>query len=245
MRSTLTASAALLAALAASPAAAADWEFKLTPYLWATGLEGEIGVFPRLPPVTVNESFADILDQLTFAAMGTLEARTGKFGVLGDIIYVDTDTSATIPDRRFVSVSLGTKSTITTLATAWRIAEQRRLDVDMLVGVRLMWTETDLTLRRDDGLTLSAKPDDMWMDPIAGVRGIYQLSPHWSITAYGDVGSGASDLTWQAYGAANYQVNDCMRLLAGWRHLKDDFDDDGFVYDVTMDGPMLGASFSF
>ena len=123
--------------------------------------------------------------------------------------------------------------------------EQRRLDVDMLVGVRLMWTETDLTLRRDDGLTLRAKPDDMWMDPIAGVRGIYQLSPHWSITAYGDVGSGASDLTWQAYGAANYQVNDCVRLLAGWRHLKDDFDDDGFVYDVTMAGPMLGASFSF
>jgi hypothetical protein len=245
MRRALTVSAVLLGALAASPAAAADWEFQLTPYLWATGLQGEIGVFPRLPPVTVDVSFSDILDQLTFAAMGTLEARTGKFGVLTDLIYVDTDTSATIPDRRFTSVSLGTKSTITTVATAWRVAEQARLNLDLLVGVRLMWTETELTLRRDDGATFSAKPDEMWMDPIAGVRGIYQLSPHWSISAYGDVGSGDSDLTWQAYGAANYQVNDCVRLLAGWRHLKDDFDDEGFVYDIAMDGPMLGATFSF
>jgi hypothetical protein len=134
---------------------------------------------------------------------------------------------------------------MTTLATLWRVVEQPRLDVDLLVGTQLIWTETDLTLNRDDGVVFSAKPGEMWMDPIVGVRGLYTLSPHWSLTALGDVGAGASEITWEAYAAANYRVNDIVRLEAGWRHFEDDYENEGFVYDVTQDGPMLGVTFSF
>ncbi len=32
---------------------------------------------------------------------------------------------------------------------------------------------------------------------------------------------------------------------AGYRYLLEDFDDDGFVYDVALHGPLVGFSFRF
>jgi hypothetical protein len=32
---------------------------------------------------------------------------------------------------------------------------------------------------------------------------------------------------------------------AGYRYLLEDFDDDGFIYDVALHGPLIGFSFRF
>jgi hypothetical protein len=246
MKPAIVAAAALAAAFAATPEARAeDWEFKISPYFWATGIEGDVAVFPRLPPVHVDESFSDILDQLQFAATAAIEARKGSFGILSDLSYVDTGTSRGLPRPNFTSVGVGTKTFTGTFATVWRVADRSRLDADFVAGVRLVWTETSVDLVRADGVVFSAEPDKMWLDPIVGARGIYTLAPRWSVTAYGDVGGGVSDFTWQVYGAANYHVNDGVRLSAGWRHYDVDFDDDGFIYDIAEDGPIIGATFSF
>ncbi len=55
----------------------------------------------------------------------------------------------------------------------------------------------------------------------------------------------SSGLTWQAYGDLGYQVNDWFSAQAGYRYLLEDFDDDGFVYDVALHGPLIEFLFRF
>ncbi len=79
---------------AAQDAAAASprWELSVTPYLWATALKGDVGV-GRID-ADVDASFDDILDNLNFALMLSLEARKGRFGLLSDTVYANLEDNA-------------------------------------------------------------------------------------------------------------------------------------------------------
>ena len=55
----------------------------------------------------------------------------------------------------------------------------------------------------------------------------------------------ASDLTWQLVGTLEYQFSDWFAARAGYRHLKVDYEDGGFVWDVDLSGPIVGATFRF
>jgi hypothetical protein len=74
-----------------------------------------------------------------------------------------------------------------------------------------------------------------------------QIDGPWSVTFAGDVGGsgGGSDLTWQLLGTVNHQENDKFTFRAGYRVLSVDYSDDGFVYDITMRGPVVGMSIRF
>ncbi len=93
----------------------------------------------------------------------------------------------------------------------------------------------------------SAGKNRTWADPVIGARGRAQFGDGFFLNVYGDVGGFgvSSDLTWQAYGGLGYQVNDWFSAQAGYRYLLEDFDDDGFVYDVALHGPLIEFLFRF
>jgi opacity protein-like surface antigen len=55
----------------------------------------------------------------------------------------------------------------------------------------------------------------------------------------------SSDLTYQIYGGIGYRFKEWFSAELGYRVLDVDYDDDGFVYDLTMHGPMAGFRFQF
>src|ERR1700741_3405437 len=58
-------------------ARASEWRFVVAPYVWMSGINGELGV--RDLSADVDISFGDVLSKLRFAAMGTLEAGYGPW----------------------------------------------------------------------------------------------------------------------------------------------------------------------
>ena len=80
-----------------------------------------------------------------------------------------------------------------------------------------------------------------------GLRAILDLGDGFSVLALADIGGFGvgSDQTWEALATLNYQVRDWLSLRAGYRHLEVDYDHQGFVFDVEMSGPILGAGFRF
>jgi opacity protein-like surface antigen len=46
-------------------------------------------------------------------------------------------------------------------------------------------------------------------------------------------------------GVLQYEVAESITLEAGYRYLAVDYDDGGFLFDVAMHGPIIGASFRF
>ena len=69
-----------------APAFADEWEWTLTPYLWAAGIDGQAGVGPVDADISMD--FGDIVDVLRGAGMLRLEASNGKHGVFGDLLYM-------------------------------------------------------------------------------------------------------------------------------------------------------------
>jgi hypothetical protein len=83
---------------------------------------------------------------------------------------------------------------------------------------------------------------------IVGARGSYVLNDRWYMPFHVDVGTGDSDLTWQAFAAIMYKVGK-WEVGGGYRYLTFDFDDgDAFgqaFNNLTVNGPIFGVNYLF
>lgn len=109
-----------------------------------------------------------------------------------------------------------------------------------------MWSvDTDISfnggildgISRSDGAT--------WADAVAGLRGNYAITPEVYLTGWGLVGAGGADIDWDVAGAIGYRFNDRISAVAGYRALGVDYSNDGFVFDVVQQGPILGMVVRF
>ena len=229
-------------------AAGSSWEFSATPYIWFSGLSGDIGVFPALQPVDVDLSFTDLLDHLKFAATVVMQARKGRFVALADIAYVDIGASENIGirDPEFLDVELDTSTFMATAAAGYRAVDQGPLFVDLLAGLRVTSVDTRLELTGPLN-TVVGESTETWVDPVIAARGHVPIGEKWALALYGDIGGFGvgSDITWQLLGTIQYQLGRSWWLAAGWRQYAIDYEKDGFVFDVSMGGPIIGVSFNF
>jgi len=194
------------------------WTFSLTPYVWATSLNGSTTVKGRT--TDIDASFFDILDHTQFpkglfqlAAFG--EARYGRFGLLADLAYMKLGLGAGITRSRGVdalnatvgaSAGLTVEMFIAELAAAYEIARWSGISspgsttaLDLYAGGRVWWQRADaelaisgtlnfLDLTRTANGTFSAEADVSWVDPVVGARLRHQFSPAWNLVLSGDVG---------------------------------------------------------
>jgi len=91
-----------------------------------------------------------------------------------------------------------------------------------------------------------------WADPILGARNVVKFGKdnRWSWTLRGDFGGFGvgSDFTWQGVGMFGYDFSMFKipsTVTFGGRALYQDYSDDGFTWDVTQYGPVLGLAMHF
>ena len=226
---------------------AGGWSFEVTPYAWMAGLSGNVGTIPGLPPVEVDLSFGDILDDLDIAGMLFASARNGPWVLYLDTSYVRTSSTESLDGAVFDSVKVTSRTTTLALAVGRTIAETPRGSVDAYVGARAWWLENTFDLRAVGGGSADRTEKADWIDPLIGVAGRYQASDRWSLFGaleVGGFGVGA-DNEWSLLAGATYQVTDGFGISAGWRHLEVDYDGDDALFDVSQSGPVIGATFRF
>jgi opacity protein-like surface antigen len=54
-----------------------------------------------------------------------------------------------------------------------------------------------------------------------------------------------SDIMWDVMGGLGYNFTDSISVFGGYRALRDDYSNDGFVNDITQSGPIFSGTFSF
>lgn len=238
-----------LAGVTAGAQAADAWQFELTPYLWASGMEGDVQA-GRLPKTAVDMSFGDILDTLDFGLMGAFEARNGRWGFLFDGIFMRVSDSATASRGPLtVNADAEVEQTMLAGAVAYRAVEGKA-PVDVIAGLR--YTKLDVDAKIDASLfslagTVKRSGDLDWIDPYLGVRVQYPLNERWSLVGYADVGGFGvgSDFTWQGLAGVNYEFSKSVVAKFGYRYLRVDYDKDNMLYEMRNDGVYLGAAFRF
>lgn len=249
-RAALVAGALVAAAPAlAESGAPGAWQFEATPYLWASGMEGDVQA-GRLPKTAVDMSFGDILDTLEFGLMGAFEARKGRWGFLFDAIYMRVSDSAEASRGPLtVDAEAEVEQTMLAGAVAYRALEGK-VPVDLVGGLR--YTKIDVDAKIDASLfslpgTVKRSGDLDWIDPYLGVRVQYPLNERWSLVGYADVGGFGvgSDFTWQGVAGVNYEFSKSVVAKFGYRYLRVDYDKDNTLYEMRNDGVYLGAGIRF
>jgi hypothetical protein len=228
---------------AAAQASAEAWQFEVVPYLWGSGINGPVGIRNRT--VDVDASFDNILRHLHFAAMGLADARRDRLVVLGDVIYTDLRGHRATPGPLFSGVEPQQRLFILTPEAGYRVLGNEEASVDVLGGIRYWHLKSELQFQAGllPGVDLEASRG--WVDGIAGLRARMPLSSRWSVSAYGDVGAGGSKLTYQIVGNASLDFHDRYGVDFAYRYLSVDYDNDGFLFDTAMQGPLLGFSIRF
>ena len=85
-----------------------------------------------------------------------------------------------------------------------------------------------------------------WVDGLVGVRGNYSFTPQFYLTGWALVGAGEADIDWDVAGGVGYRINDRFSATLGYRALGVDYsNDDGFLFDVVQQGPIMGLTIRF
>jgi hypothetical protein len=242
--SPLAACASLAAMLAAAPAVAEPWTYDLTAYLWFT----ETGVTADTPrgQVDASLSFSDALQDLDFAFMGTVEARNGPWGIIGDLQYFNLTADGPTPNGAlFSEVAVGTKVTVLTGLVAYRVHEDAKVAVDLGAGFRAFWADLDTTFVGAAAPTETLGQTNNFVDPIVAARIRVAFNDQWFGTAMLDAGGTGDTQTWQALASVGYRMNEHWAFQGGYRYMEAEWDTDQGQSSLDFSGPILGVTYRF
>jgi len=219
------------------------WQVSISPYFFLASLDGTVGVAGQR--AEVNASFRDLFRNLDFAIMGQVEARKGNWSILGDAMYMSLSGKRVTPSPFFGDIEVEVKEMIIEPAVAYRVFKGERSSIDLVGGVRFWHVKPHLTFQPRILPLVDVEQSKNWADPIVGARGTVGLSPRTFLLGRFDVGGfGAkSDFTGQAFGGAGFQVKPRVALIGGYRYLRVDYVNEGFIFRTAMSGIMLGAKF--
>ena len=219
------------------------WQVSIAPYFFLASLDGTVGVVGQR--AEGNASFRDLFRNLDFAIMGQVEARKGNWSILGDAMYMSLSGKKVTPSPFFGDIEVEVKETIIEPAVAYRVFKGERSSIDLLGGVRFWHVKPHIVFQPRILPLVDVEESKNWADPIVGARGTVGLSPRTFLLGRFDVGGfGAkSDFTGQAFGGAGFQVKPRIALIGGYRYLRVDYVNEGFIFRTAMSGIMLGAKF--
>lgn len=258
--------AALAPAAAAQDLTAGDWKFRAQIYGWFPTLSSETTFPAASGGGSTSLDAGDYLDNLRFVFMGTLEARKGKLGLLTDYIYLDFDAEkgatrnlsftgplggVSIPADAYAGVNLRLRGWAWGLAGTYALVEKPTYEMQLLGGLRYLKIDTTVDwafqgnvaslpqFARSGAATVK---DEVW-DAIIGAKGLWRFGDgRWFVPYYVDVGTGQSDLTWQAMGGIGYSFS-WGEVIGAYRHLDYRFGQDSGMKALSFSGPAIAVGF--
>jgi len=228
-----------------------EWNFRLSPYLFAATMEGDVGTLPPLPPAEVDMSFSDIWDNLDMGLMGFAEARKGRFGLFADLLYMDLSADGDTP-RGVLFSEFDVEFTLSHLALggSYELTQANDYELNALAGVFFWDVDNKLKLEAGafPGLVpgMSISEDKSWNDVFLGLKGKADINDKWYVNGWGMAAvDGDSDSAWEVYGGVGYNYSDSTAIVGGYRHMELDYDKGSILFDVEFSGPAIGVTFLF
>lgn len=235
-----------LLVFSAAPVAAqqGNWTLSASAYLWLNDTTVTADT-PR-GQVTSTLDFSDAIDQLDFAYMGTVEARNGPWGVIGDLMYFKLSADGPSPaGLLFSGVEAESETTILSTYVTYRVHEDANLSFDLGAGVRALWLNTDTRLLAGALATEQFKDSERVIEPVLAAR----LRVAFTDKAFGALwldGGGTNDSTsWQVLATLGYKLNERWTLQAAYRYLEFDVDTNLGETSLEFSGPIIGAVYRF
>ena len=230
------------------------WQFGADIYGWAPGF----GI-KTTGGENLDVDFDDVIKALKFTAQGGVSVRKGRWSLSTDVIYMalkqdsNKSVTATVGPRGH---EINIDADVTVRLTGWIVTpfvgytfyDNGKLRTDAIAGVRYLWLKPDLELDVEGPLkprhNRISDSGDVW-DGIVGIRGDLNLDKNWYVPYYADMGTGDSTFTWQALIGAGYRISKAMDVVAAYRYLYWNFDDNKVLDSLDAIGMLIGLRFRF
>jgi len=256
--------AALLPAAAFGQTAQPEkWQYWASIYAYLPSISGQTTFPSGSGGSGINVDADTIIDNLKFTFMGSFDMHNGRWGAFTDVIYLNvggdkagsrdfTIGNIGLPGSTSANLNLDLKGWLWTVAGEYRVVSDPSFKMDLLAGARyfdvkqkLDWNISgDIGPLPAGGRSGSSEVSVSVWDAIVGLKGRYSFGSdrQWLVPFYVDVGTGQSDLTWQAAGGLGYSFS-WGEINAMWRYLDYKFGSDKRIQDMNFNGPMIGLAF--
>ena len=257
-----------LAAAALMPAAVSaqtsdPWRFGGQVYMFIPSIDGQSGFPSDGTDPGVSVDVGQIIDELQFVLMGSLEAKKGRWGAFTDAILLNvggnpsgtrdlTIGGTPIPVTASASVDYDLDGWLWLIAGEYQVVSQSTLTMDTFAGARMLEIEQrigwelqgDIGGIPEEGRTGSSDAKRTNWDGIVGVKGSWRskAESRWFVPFYLDVGTGESDYTWQTMAGVGYSW-DWIDTIAGWRYLDYELGEGRPLSELSLNGPVLSLRF--
>lgn len=239
------------------------WKYEASLYFFLADIGGRVTFPPTGASKDATVDIDKVLENLEFGFMGTFEASRGRWGVLTDLAYMSVGQNQAgskalsigrvgIPADVNAYLTFDLKLLSWSLAGTYGLIADRNLKLDALAGTRML----DVRMKVDYSLTGNIGPialpdrtgvrevsDKNW-DVIVGVKGRSGLGADgkWYVPYYVDIGTGESDLTYQAMAGIGYQFG-WGDVVASWRYLGYELKSGKPLEQLNFNGPQIAAVF--
>jgi hypothetical protein len=223
------------------------WQFQITPNVWFPGISGYVSAQGAI--TYRNLSLPDLFDTYDYGGGIYFEGRKDKWAFFIEPNFYNLSTESKAGG---FTANIDLDEWIVEFGGAYQFADlpiesNQGVMFDILLGGRYWSVENDIDIsgfpRRVDSKG--------WVDPFVGLRVRMNFTENLYLMARGDIGGFGlgSHFSWQYIFELGYRFTPNLSLMIGYRFLDVNYDhgtgDNYFEYDVTMQGPMVGLSFTF
>jgi hypothetical protein len=225
-----------------------NWNFLTEIYLLFPNMSGETGIGDLTAPIDANTG--DVFSKLKFGGMLYFEARTKKWAITSDLVFMNLEnelTPTTLVQEGFANANQG----IWENAGLYRVLQF----LEVGIGGRLNYLKTSMEVNRNvfpsSTEEVSRESSATWFDPVLIGRLSADIKEKWLFQLRGDIGGFGigSDFTWQAQAYFGYRFSKLFQLTAGYRILSIDYEkstrSEPFVFDIDEFGPVIRFGFNF
>lgn len=221
-----------------------DWSFEIAPYVWIASLEADSSL-PWDGPGT-DPSVQRFDTKITGAFMIEALARYRAVGILVDFNWLQLDTETLRQGVLYSGADLQTDYLYTTAALTYLIPLEGDFHAELMAGARLWSISADFELNPGLLAGRGYSSSETWVSPLAGAKLSYDLNQDWQLFFQGTAGGfSGSSAQWDLCGGVNYQFNDWCVATVGYRYLSEEYENDDFSFDATVQGAQVGLRFRF
>lgn len=228
-----------------------EWHFIIAPYMWFSGIQGDLSV-ANLPPVEVDAPFSDIVKDLDLALDVHFDARKDRFGLGADVVWSNLGIPVA-EDAEIADFNVDVRQLITEGFVYYRAASggpaENPAHLDVLMGVRYTGTRSRLQAQ-GAGIEYDSNWVELsWVDLLAGLRFRAPLGSRMAILARADIAGLGSQVTWNLEGDLAFRASAHWVLGAGWRYLDIDYEEgegiDRRAFQLAYSGPRLWVAYAW
>jgi len=223
-----------------------EWEFTLSPYLWATSLSADVNAGSI--STSADACFSELAKQLKMGGFLRFEGLRDHWGFYLDGTYVELGDDARVkvgPFRvRGIDVDMNFTDGWLDFGGFYRFGDPG-WSFDLMLGGRYEYVSADVSL----GPFIDADISEHCVSPVVGGRVEYGLSSKWTASLKSDAGGfgvgDAADLVWGITALIGYRLSKSTMFGFGYKYYDIELSSGHVDADVQFHGPVVGVSFKF